>query len=262
MTPPSVLGRTDTSGLYFLDGLGAFRYVLGALVVAALVVLVWRARGRWRAVAPLALVGLVLLFAGFVNGSNIPDSTEAWRINLYRWTWSAAFVTWTALGIGGAVVVRRLVGRSRVAGRAERLGRLAPIALLVVAALIAASIVFVSGSDDHNRERPAFALEKRVAAVVLDRVDRDHPVVIVSSGYAANLSIAPYLIFRLLEAGVTVEVPKDITPTYGKHRQYDPRSGCFGDRRGQWRAHVAVRDRRRQGDRVSIVLTRAHRAAP
>jgi hypothetical protein len=226
VTPPTILGRTDTSGLYFLDGLGAFRYILGAMVIAALGALVWRARGRWRALAPLALVGLVLLVAGFVNGTKIPDSTEAWRINLYRWTWSAAFVTWTALGIAGALVVRRFVGRSAVASRAERLGRLAPVALLVITALITTAIVFVSGADDHNRERPAFALEKRVAAIMLDRIDRDHPVAIVSSGYAANLSIAPYLIFRLLDAGVTVEVPRSLTPNYGRHRQYDPRSGA------------------------------------
>jgi hypothetical protein len=229
VTPPTILGRTDTSGLYFLNGLGAFHYVLGALVVGALGVLgvfAWRTRGRWRALAPLALVGLVLLFAGFVNGTNVPHSLEAWRINLYRWTWAAAFVTWTALGIGAALLVRRLVARSTVAERAQRLGRLAPVALLVVGALITTAIVFVSGGDDHNRERSSFAVEKRVAAVVLDRVDRDHPIVIVSQGFAANLSISPYLIFRLVEAGVTVEVPKDLTPPYGRYRQYDPRSGA------------------------------------
>jgi hypothetical protein len=96
--------------------------------------------------------------------------------------------------------------------------------LLVVAALLAASIVFVHGSDDHNREFPDFALEKRVAATVLARIDHHRPVYVTGLGTDASLSVAPQLILRLIEAGIEVQVPPFWAPTYGKERRYRPRS--------------------------------------
>ncbi|MDQ1466683.1 MAG: hypothetical protein QOH10_1098 [Actinomycetota bacterium] len=218
VTPPTVMGRTDTTGSLFLSSLGPWRFTLGILVVGALGVLVWAARTRARAVARLAFVALVLFVAGFVNGSNVPASFEQSRVNLYRWSWAVGFVTWTALGMGIALLVAR---------RAQRLAprlapRILPPALLVVAALIATAIVFVHGKDDHNQQRPAFALEKRIGAAVLARVDRTHPVVVVSEGFDASMTVRPYVVFRLVEAGVHVEVPSYLIDTYGHHRRYRP----------------------------------------
>ena len=116
VTPPTILGRTDTTGSVLLDNPGAVHLVLGVLVVAALASMVWRLRRRAPAAARLALVALVLLGAGLVNGSNVPRSFESERINLYRWTWAAAFVTWAALGIG-AVYLLRVVRCDRRAAR-------------------------------------------------------------------------------------------------------------------------------------------------
>jgi hypothetical protein len=221
VAPPTVLAHTDTVGYFFLSDLGLWRVVFGILVVAALAALAWSARSRSRAVARLAFVALVVLAAGVVDGSNVPDGIESLRVNLYRWSWTAAFLTWTALGIGAVLLVGRVVGTHRIGNRVPQL---APVALIVIAAVIAASTVFTTGNDDHNRERPAFALEKRVSAAVLARIDRHRPVVITSDGLAASLSIAPYVLFRLVEAGVAVEVPKSQGSTYGSHRIYQPGS--------------------------------------
>ena len=217
VAPPTILTRTDTPGLFFQGDLALWRVGLGILVVVALAALAWGARARSRALARLAFVALVLLAAGVVNGSNVPEGVESSRVNLYRWSWAGAFLTWTALGMGVVFLVGRAIGARRIG---VRLPRLAPVALLVIAAVIAASIVFTNGRDDHNRERPAFPLEKKFAAEVLARIDRHHPVVIVSDGYAATLSVAPYLIFRLAEAGVHVEVPAYRTAAYGTRRRY------------------------------------------
>jgi hypothetical protein len=221
ITPPTILGRTDTSGSFFLTDPRTVRLVLGALILGALALFGWRERVRSPGAARLALVALVLLLAGIFNGSKIPYSAEQTRVNLYRWTWTAAFVTWAALGLAVAVVVARFAGHRSVVRRAPRLG---PPALLVVAALLATSIVLVHGSDDHNRELPDFALEKRVDAAVLARIDRHRPVYVTGLGTDASLSVAPQLISRLVEAGFTVEVPAFWTTTYGNERKYRPRS--------------------------------------
>jgi hypothetical protein len=220
VVPPTILGRTDTSGLFFLQSLSVVRLVVGFAVVAALIAIVWAARHRARPLARLAFVALVVLVAVFVNGSNVPASEEAWRVNLYRSSWTAAFVTWTAIGIGTALLARHALGERPLLRRAQQH---APLTLTVIAALIATSVVFVQGADDHNRERPAFDIEKRIAAAVLDKIDRTHPVFVVDHGYAATISIRPYLVLRLVEAGFTVEVPDSEVAFYGGIRGYRAR---------------------------------------
>ena len=219
VAPPSVLARTDTNGLFFVTAPGPFRWILAAVIVVALVVIAWSARKRSPARSRLAFVALVVLAAGILNGSNVPQSFEAGRINLYRWTWAAAFVTWAALGIGAVMLVGRIANGSELWRRASVL---VPTALLVVAALVASSIVFVTGSDDHNALSATFRAERRIAQAALAHVDRHHPVLVVEEGNAANLAIGPYVIARLVEAGLTVEVPRFVAATYGTHRAYRP----------------------------------------
>ena len=221
VAPPTILARTDSTGRILLDSPGALRLAVGVLVLGALALVAGTARRREPAVARLALVALVLVGAGVVNGSNVPRSFESERINLYRWTWAAAFVTWAALGVG-LVYLLGVRGRGRGRSRAGRSGRLGPVALLVAAALVTTAIVFVSGNDDHNREVPDFAIEKGVNAAVLARIDRRQPVLVVGVGQDASLSVAPTLILRLVEAGVKVEVQGYLTMAYGTSRTYRP----------------------------------------
>ncbi len=222
-TPPTMLGRTDTTGSFFLDGLGPYRSSLGIAVVAALAVTVWSARARFAALARLALVALVLLVAGLVNGSNVPRSFEAGRVNLYRWAWAAAFATYLAVGIAVVFLISRIFASSSPTRLGARYG---PPALIAVAALIAASIAGVSGRDDHDPQVPAFAPEKRIAAAVLATVDRRRPVVVIGDGFSATQAIAPYVILRLAQAGIDVEVPSAQTGAYGRWRRYRPRSAA------------------------------------
>jgi hypothetical protein len=157
----------------------------------------------------------VLLAVGVVNGSNVPLSGEAARVNLYRWTWAAAFMTWTALGWALALLVRPVV----------RLRALQPVALLAVAAVITTTTVVVRGPDDTNREEPAFALERRVDSAVLDRIDRNHPVAVVMRGSDAY-SVGFNVIFRLIEAGVAVELSTTEAQPYGDYRRFRPDAGA------------------------------------
>jgi hypothetical protein len=220
IAPPTILGRSDTTGLFFLNPAGALHLLLGLVIVGALAVVAWKSRGPTRA---LAFLALVLIAAAVVDGSNVPDSGEAARINLYRWSWAAALLTWAALGLGAAQLAGRVASRRSMTASGRRL--VVP-ALFLVAALITAATVFARGTDDGVTDRRAFALERRTAAAVLARVDRARPVYVVESGRDATLSVGPYLIFRLVQAGVRVEVSSLTASAYGRDRLYRRSSGA------------------------------------
>jgi hypothetical protein len=215
VAPPTVLSKTDVTGFVASERVGPYRRAAGALVVVGLFGVALVGYRRKRALARLAGVTLVLLAVGVVNGSNVPLSGEAARVNLYRWTWAAAFMTWTALGWALALILRP----------ALRLRALQPVALLAVAAVITTSTVVVRGRDDTNREEPAFALERRVDAIVLDRIDRNHPVAVVMRGSDAY-SVGFNIIFRLVEAGVAVELSTTEAEAYGDYRRFRPDAGA------------------------------------
>ena len=223
VVPPTVLGRTDTTGRFFVSAPGSVTLVLGFVIIAALAALIWRLRRSSPAVAKLSAVVLVLLAAGIVDGSNVPMSLESGRVNLYRWTWAAALLAWSAIGVGVATVIGEV---GRLKAYARRVSSAAPIALLLTAALIAVSVAWTNGSDDHNRERPNFALERRVTKAVLARIDQRRPLLVSTVGSDATLSVAPHIIFELVRAGVRVQVPATVTETYGDSRRYRPRSGA------------------------------------
>ena len=65
-------------------------------------------------------------------------------------------------------------------------------------------------------------VEKRIDTAVLARIDRHRPVFVIGDGPDAQLSVAPQLIFRLIEAGVTVRVLPLLSATYGGGREYRP----------------------------------------
>jgi hypothetical protein len=99
--------------------------------------------------------------------------------------------------------------------RAKRLG---PVALVTVAALITASTVFITGNDDANREKNAFATEKQIDRAELDHIDHDQPILFLTTGHAA-LTFGANAIFRLVEAGVPVRVDSFNAVFLGRHRK-------------------------------------------
>jgi hypothetical protein len=215
VAPPTILIKTDSTGFTFVEKVGALRLAGGAIVAALLVAVVVTGFRRHRALARLSGVSLVLLFGALLTGSNVPMSTEISRVALFRWGWTAAFLTWTALGWALAVVVR---DRLRRLPQFERTQLLAPVVFLVIAALVATATLMTRGHDDANRERPAFRIERRVASAVLDHIDHDEPVAVALYGHAAG-SIGAHLIFRLVEAGVPIKLRKDDAVFLGRHRE-------------------------------------------
>jgi hypothetical protein len=89
--------------------------------------------------------------------------------------------------------------------------------------VLAAATGIVRGADDRAAQPAASALETRVARTVLDRVDHARPIAVVPRGLGATLAVAPYTLFRLVRAGLAVEVAHSQTQTYGTSRGY--RSG-------------------------------------
>jgi hypothetical protein len=219
VAPPTMLGRTDWTGVEMMSQLSLAAQIWFGAILAFLIGIGAYAWKRRRALSHLVIITLFLYVAGVVNGANVPQSVEMSRINLYRWTWTAAFLTWTALGWGLVLVVAPMLTRLREAP--PRVRRLAPAALLVAAALIAFATVTVSGSDDHNRELAAYPFEPGVADTVLRNIDHHKPVVVSIYGNAA-IDMGFYVIFRLVQAGVPIEVTKQFLQDYGNHRKYRP----------------------------------------
>jgi hypothetical protein len=214
--PPTVVGRTDWTGFDFTAHAAVWRSV-GAGVVVGVVVALGCVLRRNRAFVTFAGVALVTVAAGVVTGANVPVFFEESRVNLYRWTWTAAFMTWTAIGWGIALVVARRVVR------VQDTLRIAQAVLFSAAALIVAATVIVSGRDDHNREVPAFAYEPGDASAVLRRIDHGRPVVVDLEG-AAGISVGEHVVFRMIQDGLAVQFPSSALPFFGTQRKYVPAS--------------------------------------
>jgi hypothetical protein len=214
--PPSVLGDTDHDGLSLSEPPGGLRQAVGASVLVGLAAVAWGARRARPSLATLAVMALVVVAAGALTGSNVPDSIEASRVNLYRWMWTAAFLTVTAAGWALALVVRRV---TRPVTGAD-LGPVAVPALLLGTAALTVTSVVVEGADDANHQAPVFGLERELAAAVVDRVDGEGPVVVLWEGSMAH-NLAYHIAFRLIEDGVRVQVPTGTSPWFGRHRRFD-----------------------------------------
>jgi hypothetical protein len=223
VAPPSILGHSVSSGLAFIAQPSVLTWTLGVSVVCVLACIAWVQRTERPSLARLAIIALVLLAAGVENGSSVPFSIERVRTNLYRWTWTAAFLAWLAIGIAVAASAHRLVKRR--GGRLESAwSPVRAVTLLVAAALLAAAVAFVPEHSSHNREQPAFRAEKIINATVLAHLPARRPVRVVMYGTDATLSVGPALIFRLVQTGHRVEIDSFAEPFYGSWRLYRPKS--------------------------------------
>lgn len=203
--PPLFL-RRDFDGGDLIAGFGraaTASAVLGLVVALAVAVVSARlVRDRQRVV--LVATGLVLAAAGIVTTANVPDSSEHLRINFYRWTWPVAVAVWGAAAWALVEVVR-----PRLAARVSRpswAATAAPVVVLVVVAAVAGFAATGDGVSDRRRDDLLFRFEARAADAVLDVIDRDRSVHIVTRGQAAFLAVTPALVVALEEAGVDVRL--------------------------------------------------------
>jgi len=212
---PPYMTRHDLTGGDVSAPVTPLALASGSVTLAAMVAIAIGMRRRTPALALLAGTALVLAVAGLVTGASVPDSLEQQRINLYRWTWALAFCVWVALGWAAARVLEpRLARFTRLAAA----GRL--VAVGVVVAVVAAAVVSV-GPDDLRRDRSVYTMDDHVAGAAAAATEGDGPVVILTEGGLATLSVGPAVAAHLVDAGAEVQVPRRSTNAYGDERAFD-----------------------------------------
>jgi hypothetical protein len=224
---PPLLVRSDLTGRSFSVGpLGPFEVLVGLGSYALLVATVVVAWSRRRALALLALTALVLTIAGTYNGSTIPDSVEAYRINFYRWEFVVAWLAWIALGWAGALALRSLLARD---GRPvpTLVVRLAPMLGVVLVAIPALVNVSTRGVDDDRRDQDGFVAMRAMSDAAIDAADDAgaRRVTLVLRGRAAVLSTGQAIALQLEAAGYDVQVPEQESRFWGTrvlHEGEDP----------------------------------------
>lgn len=215
---PPLLVRSDLTGRSFSVGpLGPVEILVGLGTYALLVATVVAAWTRRRALALLALTALVLAMAGTYNGSTIPDSVEAYRINFYRWQFVVAWLAWLALGWGGALAVRSLLAR-----RGERVPASVPrwAPALAVALMVTPTVANVTtrGVDDARRDEDGFVAMRAMSDAAIAAADDAgaQRVTLVLRGRAAVLSTGQAVALQLEAAGYDVEVPEQESRFWGE----------------------------------------------
>jgi hypothetical protein len=209
---PPLLLRTNLSGEDIWAGLGAIALVTGLLALAAMVAIVFWAWRRRPALATLALTTLVVGAFGVINGSQVPDSVEAYRINFYRWTFVVCAFTWLCLGWAAWTLV---TARRPAVARVRRV----PFAWAVVGGVaVVALLACVASGPRNRRDRQLFGLERRATAAVLPAIEGKKRILLIPAGTSAILGAAPALALDLEQNGHEIYITKDQAPGYGEHR--------------------------------------------
>ena len=221
---PPLLARSDLAGDTFFNGPLSIVEVATALAsYAALVAIVVVAWARRRTLSVLAATALVLAAAGAYNGSKVPDSVEAFRVNFYRWAFVVAWLAWLAIGWAGALAVRSLAARrgSRVPAVVPRL---APALAIVLMAIPAIGAVATAGTDDERRDQDGFAAMREMADAAVAEADRTGAdrVTLVLRGRSAVLAAGSALTLQLEDAGHRTTVPEQRIAGWGRHRVLEP----------------------------------------
>ena len=101
------------------------------------------------------------------------------------------------------------------------------------------STVVGDARDDHSAAREDFDVSRHVADAAVARVDRQHPVLVVAQGLDSILQISPYVILRLADAGVKVQVSEANFATLSArvNRQY--LAGTYGAGRTRSAGHAS-----------------------
>ncbi|MCU1369406.1 MAG: hypothetical protein JWO77_600 [Ilumatobacteraceae bacterium] len=217
---PPLLARSDLTGRSFSVGpLTPLELIVGLAgygVLVATVVVAWTRR---RTLALLALIALLLAAAGTCNGSTIPNSIEAYRINFYRWEFVAAWLLWLTFGWVGALAVRSLLARR---GRPvpAALPRFAPALAVVVMLVPTIGNLTTEGYNDARRDRDGFVAMRAMSDAAIDAAEEAGAdrVTLVLRGKAAVLSTGQAMALQLEAAGYDVVVPEQEDRFWGDQR--------------------------------------------
>jgi hypothetical protein len=203
---PPLLGRTEVTGQWLLSRPTPFGWASAAAVVATVVALGWRWRGREpRRVALCAMAGVVAI-AGLVNGSLVPASLEQYRLPFYHWTFVLALFVALVLGLAATDAVR---GRP-VAARPALVPVLTGLVVVAIAAPSLANPLL------DRRTNTLVAAQATVERDVMDRLADDviahpdglgdHPVLLArNEPLYAGISLG--LAYELTERGVDLRHP-------------------------------------------------------
>ncbi|WP_426573499.1 hypothetical protein [Aquihabitans sp. McL0605] len=208
--PPLVL-RTRLSGVDMFAPLSKAAIAGSLLVIVALVAIAVLDRRRNRSRATLAVTALVTALIGAYNGTNVPASLEAQRINFYRWMFVTSVLAWIALlwALGSWLARRRAV--------AERSPQLRPIvagvALVAIALIPVASIGFAG--PRVRRDQALFDFEHTMNAKVAEATKGKRRVLVIPLGASAVLATAPPVALELVEQGHVLGVPRNQDEGYG-----------------------------------------------
>jgi hypothetical protein len=205
---PPVLGQQHLDGYWFLRPVSFVGWVSAAVVLSALAALGlrWR-RSTPRRMALVATVGIMVV-AGLVNGSSMPDTMGVIRMDFYHWVWPLVFLAAICLALGlvdllgwlRASAGRSLPAWSRVAGAGVAL------VAIVVPPLINPTIDRWSNSG-HGAGSP---IERRYIEQLADQV-MEHgerfvgPTVVLARNQPALDGYDAALGLELTERGVPVQ---------------------------------------------------------
>ena len=182
---PPLLFSTNHTGGEIMAPLSVFTLITGLLVLAALVAIVVGAWRRRPALAGLALTALVIGALGAINGSQIPDSIEALRINFYRWAFVVAALAWLSLiWAAGELLVARSSAFARLPRRPLTVGAVGAVAVISLLACTASG-------PRARRDTQVFGLERTMAATVEPAVEGKKRLLMIPRGTSSILAMTP-----------------------------------------------------------------------
>jgi hypothetical protein len=205
---PPVLGQQHLDGFWFLRPVSLVGWVSAAVVLSVLAVLAlrWR-RSTPRRTALVATVGIMVV-AGLVNGSSMPDTIGVSRMDFYHWVWPLVFLAALGLALGLADVVGRLRASTR---------RSLPAWSRVAAAGVAVVVVVVPPLVNPTIDRwtnssagAASPIERRYIEQLADQVMEHRerfagPMVLLARNQPALEGYDAALGLELDERGVSVQ---------------------------------------------------------
>lgn len=227
---PPLLGRTELTGLSFLDDVSLLTWLSAGLVAAVLVALAV----RWRQISfdrftMVLMVGL-LVVVGVVTGSNVLDSEEAWRLIMYHWAFPLAFFVALCLGMAAFSAIAWLAHRTPSHDRIVR-GSWVWTALAGIALLAIVVPSLINPSLDRRSNTMAVAhspIERRYVDELVtelmthrDRLD-DGPILMLSHGAAAFSGLRDTLALYLAADGLDVKLPREFRWYVPDRRLADP----------------------------------------